>query len=199
MEQLWKYAVWLLAGILIVLTIVEASGENPYTPTARVRNAVSRTREILENQALDREEKKQVIKDIIVANFDVPGISQAVLGTHWPKYKSRAGEFSVVFIAHLADLFVEKVPAEIIKGAFITYRSERVDSGGTRATVYTHLIFNDYKLYVTFTLIFKDGEWRIYNIAVEWFGSFIGYFRTRVDNDLRVSSFDELLDSLGRR
>jgi len=188
---------WLaLAGILFLLA---PSPVRAGELTDEIRNAIDRGLEILNSSDPEENGKKQQIaqlKEIVHPLFNFNEMARRSLGRHWRQLtQEEKEEFVAVFTNFLEEIYAGKM--DLYKGGDVVFLREvvnedyaRVDSKITdsKGTGYS----------VSYKLLRRDGDWRIYDLVVENV-SLVNNYRSQFNRVIRNSSFEELIKKMRQK
>lgn len=136
-------------------------------PTEQLRPLITKITEILasntpsENGGMNKVER---IMDVVKEGFDFKEMSKRVLGKKWRNLSNTERE-------EFVDLFTQ-----LLKYAYVTkmdnYSNQQVEYGkqrikGDRAEVQTVLVDGDRKIPVSYIMLLKGEQWKVYDIVVE--------------------------------
>jgi len=167
-----------------------ALASSPVGPREAVEAAVGRFMTIIQNGRPDGAavgERSDQIRQIVREMFDFDEISRRALSRHWPALqREEQAEFVTLFqdLLERAYLTGEKISfiGESIENGSATVRSKVVTRQGSEIPL-------DYRLHQ------RDGNWRIYDVAVQGV-SFIASYRTQFDRVIRAESYSSLRERL---
>ena len=177
-----------------------ALASSPVGPREAVEAAVGRFMTIIQNGRADDAavgERSEQIRQIVREMFDFDEISRRALSRHWQALpREDQAEFVTLFRDLLERAYLTQVEAagggekiafigESIENGSATVRSKVVPRQGSEIPL-------DYRLHQ------RDGNWRIYDVAVQGV-SFIASYRTQFDRVIRAESYSSLRERLQKK
>ena len=174
-----------------------ALASSPVGPREAVEAAVGRFMTIIQNGRADDAavgERSEQIRQIVREMFDFDEISRRALSRHWQALpREDQAEFVTLFRDLLERAYLTQVEAAG-GGEKIAFIGESIENGS--ATVRSKVVTRqgseiplDYRLHQ------RDGNWRIYDVAVQGV-SFIASYRTQFDRVIRAESYSSLRERL---
>ncbi|HAM53231.1 MAG TPA: hypothetical protein DCP92_21975 [Nitrospiraceae bacterium] len=168
------------------------SAENPQTVVKTVADQILK---IIEQYPEDIRARRQQIEAIVDKHVDFEAITRLAVGRRWnslppEKQMEFTREFSkLLFNTYIGDL-------EKYAGENITYTNRPVDQG----YVVVRALIKDQNgpISLEFFLHLRDGEWKVYDVAVDG-RSLVMNYRNQFDSILANGSFDDLFMMLKRR
>ncbi len=188
---------WLaLIGMLFLLPPMPVrAGE----PTDEIRSAIDKGLAILNDESLrtdGKNEHMERLREIVRPLFNFEEMARRSLGRHW---RSMSPEDRSEFIAVFTDLLEVTYAAKIdlYKGGEVSFVREVVDEDYAR--VDSKIKDNkgtDYS--VSYKLLRRDGDWRIYDVVVENV-SLINNYRAQFGRIIRKSSTKDLVERIRQK
>jgi len=177
-----------------------ALASSPVGPREAVEAAVGRFMTIIQNGRADDAavgERSEQIRQIVREMFDFDEISRRALSRHWQALpREDQAEFVTLFRDLLERAYLTQVEAAG-GGEKIAFIGESIENGS--ATVRSKVVTRqgseiplDYRLHQ------RDGNWRIYDVAVQGV-SFIASYRTQFDRVIRAESYSSLRERLQKK
>jgi len=177
-----------------------ALASSPVGPREAVEAAVGRFMTIIQNGRADGAavgERSEQIRQIVREMFDFDEISRRALSRHWQALpREDQAEFVTLFRDLLERAYLTQVEAAA-GGEKIAFIGESIENGS--ATVRSKVVTRqgseiplDYRLHQ------RDGNWRIYDVAVQGV-SFIASYRTQFDRVIRAESYSSLRERLQKK
>ena len=182
------------------LAAVSTAGAAPVPPD----EVVKITTERLQNEIASREKEFRAdqtklyafVDEVIVPKFDTKYIAQLILARHW---KQASDDQRKRFQAAFKDMLVHSYA-----NALVEYHTQvkaewqplRMAPDATDVTVNSRLL-RDGKppLPIGFAMRLKDGEWKVYDIVIEYL-SLVTSFRGQVNSEIKRTSLDALIQRL---
>jgi len=164
--------------------------------TDKVRSTVDGIINILREETLrspgKKEERRALIRNLILKSFSFEEMSKRSLARHW---RERSDEEKKEFIALFSDLiensYIEKV--ERYTDEEIIYAGEKRKDG--RALVKTIIISKGNEIPINYKLIKTTDDWMVYDIVIEGV-SLVSNYRSQFISTIRATSYEELVVKL---
>lgn len=185
----------LLALAILCFSSVSRSTAVP-DPTEQMRPLVDRIVGILTDPALQGEDKcferRERVMQIAHEQFDFVEMSKRVLGKQWRQLSpSEKQEFTGLFTTLLEHAYIGKI--EDYNHQKVEFKSQRVKKN--RAEVKTVIIDQEVTIPVSYIMILKDGQWKVYDIIVEGV-SLVRNYMEQFKEILRTEGYSTLLTQL---
>ena len=165
------------------------------SPQTLVEKAMTEVLAAVENDNIDKESKKQVIKKIASQLLDVEKISQRSVGKYWAgQSPENQRQFKGLFADFLGHLYLSSVLD--IKSAQVL--EQRRHGPIVRVDVNVRTKKQDKAMIITFMLYKpagETGEWKVYDIKVDD-ESLISNYRAQFYRILSTLTFEELLEKM---
>ena len=171
------------------------------TPTVLIKSAVDQAINTLTDPYLQGEDKKEerrtLLRQIILSRFDFREMAKRSLGAHWLK---RTREDKSEFV-RLFTNFVEKVYLGRIEsynnGEKFIYSNERIE--GPNAEVRSKILTSKGEEFqINYKLHRVGKEWKIYDVVVENI-SLINNYRSQFNRIITKTSYDELVSIMRQK
>ena len=135
------------------------------TPTETATSAISEILQIASNKTLAAQLRKEQLDEVIKKYVDLPATSQRVVATFWPRSKKedKIG-FILVFRQVLTDTYFRLL--QNYKNEAVTFGKEEIKKK-RYASVESIVLSEGKEIPVTYLLIFRNDEWKIYDFVVE--------------------------------
>jgi phospholipid transport system substrate-binding protein len=147
--------------LLSLSRLVAANG----TPSETAESAISEILHIASNKALAAELRKEQLDAVIKKYVDLPATSQRVVATFWPRStKEDKVAFILVFRQVLTDTYFKLL--QNYKNEAVTFGQEEIKKK-KYASVESIVLSEGKEIPVTYLLIFRNDEWKIYDFVVE--------------------------------
>jgi phospholipid transport system substrate-binding protein len=146
-----------------------------------------------ENTQVRREKIRVAVDRYVDEYFDFDEIAKHALGTRWNEQPpEKQQEFTRDFSQLLFNTFIGKI--EKYTNEKITYNQKQI---GGNCAVIEALGAGDQSgmVPIDYYLRFKDGKWKVYDVAIEGIGLVTNY-RCQFEAILMRKSFDDLLRQL---
>jgi len=185
-----------LIPLIAVLLLGLASAAWAGPPTEQLRTYTDQVLKVLHNSALSLPERREAVKHLAEAVFEVSETARRALGQHWlQRTPAEREEFVKLFANLLEQTYIARI--DEFGGEKLTYVSEQID--GDRAIVRARVTTkNGTEVPVESRLVQKGNRWLIYDILVENL-SLISNYRSQFDRVIRTSSYEELVKRLKTR
>ncbi|MGR3178451.1 MAG: MlaC/ttg2D family ABC transporter substrate-binding protein [Candidatus Anammoxibacter sp.] len=187
----------IFVGICLSLLVAEhlKAGELG-EPGKFIMSYVDKGLSILNDPALKNKPEERRIKvwDTVFSAFNLPRMCKSTLSSgEWKNVSEKnREEFTTLLTNVVKNAFLGKL--NYFSGEKVEYLREI--QGDKRAKVQCNVILNSgKKIIVDYSLLFENGNWLIYDVAVEGI-SVVNNYRRQFCSFLKTSSFDELLKKL---
>jgi phospholipid transport system substrate-binding protein len=152
--------------VLTILCSVLSSGFSfAGEPSTRLNAIVDEMLAIMGQPDVEESAKKAAVMDVVDANVDFTAIAQRVVAKRWKKSADEdKEEFKRLFREVLTNTYyalLSEYTDERVDYLAETIKKERY------ATVKTVIVSSGKKIPVTYRMILKGGEWRIYDFVAE--------------------------------
>ena len=179
-----------LTGFLFILSLLAAATAHAETtPTEDVRGSVEAVIALLRDKEIDRESRRDRMREVIDKRFDFRAMSQRTLATNWKKASdAEKQKFTELFAELIQNSYVSKIE---------TYTSETVEypgekQKGRKAVVDTLIVTSSAEIPVNYRVYLKDGSWLVYDVIIEGV-SLISNYRSSYQEIVKKDGFDGLL------
>jgi phospholipid transport system substrate-binding protein len=176
----------LVVGItMATATIVSAEA----SPTEAIRTSVESILDVLRDKELDRDTRRNKIRDVINTRFDFRAMSQRTLATNWKKASDdEQQQFVELFSLLIESTYIGRV--EAYTNEKVDYPGEKVK--GKKALVETLILTDSADIPVNYKVYLKNGKWWIYDVVIEGI-SLISNYRSSYQEIVKKEGFDGLL------
>jgi phospholipid transport system substrate-binding protein len=180
-----------VASWLFVSCLAPASGFAT-TPTEQIQETIQQVLSVAGNTANSHEQRKEMLRETLMARFDWFEMARQTLGKHWSVAAGRENEFIGAFAEFLGNSYVGNIGS--YKDEKILFVQESIDSN--RAQVKTKIVPDKGEpTSVNYRLHRVEDEWKIYDVVIEDI-SLVGNFRSQFNRILTRGTFDDLLRQL---
>ena len=179
-----------LSGFLMLVAMLIASTAiaEP-TPTEEVRSSVEAVIALLKDDQLDREARRDRMREVIDKRFDFRAMSQSTLATNWKKASDvEKQKFIELFAELIQNSYVSKI--ESYTNETVEYPNEK--KKGRKAVVDTLIITSSAEIPVNYKVYLKDGSWLVYDVIIEGV-SLISNYRSSYQEIVKKDGFEGLL------
>ena len=141
----------------------------------------------------DQAKYYKAVDEVVVPRFDVPGIAKLVLGMNYrsatPEQRDRFSKaFKNMLVGSYANAMLDNY-----NSVNINWMPPRLAPNATDAAVNTSLTRDNGQSYaIGFRVHLVDGDWKIYDIAVENV-SLVLNFRTQINSEIKRTSLDDVI------
>jgi phospholipid transport system substrate-binding protein len=136
--------------------------------------------------------RQQELAQLMGQRFNYRAMARQILGPQWLLLREEErAEFIQLFRLLLLKTYVHYL--DPVREGNLQYLDERIDQ--RQALVRTQLMINPHPLQIEFWLFETEGNWQIYDVAVEGV-SLIQSYRSQVKRLLRLSSYAYLVEQL---
>jgi phospholipid transport system substrate-binding protein len=151
---------------------------------------------VLEDPALDQNQRKAEIRAVALEAFDVEEAARRALGPHWTKRTpAEREEFIGIFQGLLERGYLSRIGE--YGGERVQYVGERVD--GDYAVVRAQIVTAKGTQVPVEARVRRKGErWLMYDVLVENV-SLVASYRSQFDRVIRTSSYEDLVKRLKER
>ena len=162
------------------------------SPTEDVRTSVDAILLILQNDELDKQQKRAEISKIVSQRFDFRAMSQRTLATNWKKTSNEEKkQFIELFSQLIESSYVGKI--EAYTNEKVEYPGEKVK--GKKAVVETLILTSSADIPVNYKLYQKGDQWLVYDVIIEGI-SLISNYRSSYQEIMKDEGFDGLLNKM---
>jgi phospholipid transport system substrate-binding protein len=187
-----KRAAAMLIGLFIVNSITAFADE----PLKIIEIRVDRIVKILGDKGLEEDVKVKRLEEAADDTFDYVYLSRMTLGRNWLKLDDgQRSEF--------VDLY-RRLLEKNYMGQLLAYTDEKVVFdrqtmlSDTKAEVDSNVVSSDKKIPITYRLIRKDGDWKVYDLVIEGI-SLVSNYRTQFNDILSRQTPAEMLATLRKK
>ena len=162
------------------------------SPTEDVRTSVDAILLILQNDELDKQQKRAEISKIVSERFDFRAMSQRTLATNWKKTSDEEKkQFTELFSQLIESSYVGRI--EAYTNEKVEYPGEKVK--GKKAVVETLIITSSADIPVNYRMYHKGDQWLVYDVIIEGV-SLISNYRSSYQEIMKDEGFDGLLNKM---
>ncbi len=192
-------------GKIIIFTIMTlcsfsllSAGAAASTPKESIKVTVDAVMDVISDSNLSKPGKKQErrrkIRELIQERFDLREMSKRSLARHWKKRTpEEADEFVRIFSDLLVASYIGKI--EAYTDEKVTYDKEVIRGKGKYGIVSTTIISKKVDIPIDYKVIFRNGEWRVYDVVVEGV-SFISTYRSQYNKIIVRESYAGLIKKM---
>lgn len=163
-------------------------------PRDAMQQVIDEVLAVLNDESLDKEQRRSAIEDIAYTRFDMKTVSRLVLARSWKKFSpEQREEYMAEFRTYLSNNYSSRIER---------YEQEQVEIIGTRdeprgdVTVQTRIVGGEFEnALVDYRMRQKEGEWRIIDVIIEGI-SLVSNFRDQFKEVLSRGGPEHLLSKL---
>ena len=180
---------------LVILCLSFQVSAQDGAPTETVQTTVNAILEILRDDALDQETKRDQMREKISAAFDARAMSQSVLSTNWRQAsKPQQEEFQSLFMQTLEDTYMGRL--EAYTNETVEFRDEEINNN--RSQVDTVIVTANNEIPINYKLRLRSDGWFVYDVEVENV-SMVSSYRETYRGVVRRDGMDGLLEQMRER
>ena len=187
-----KRAVAVVIGLFIFVAMTALADE----PLKIIETRVDRIVKILGDKGLPEDVKVKRLEKAADETFDYVYLSRMTLGRNWLNLDdSQRSEF--------VDLYHQLLEKNYM-GQLLKYTDEKVVfdrqtmMSETKAEVDSNVVSSDKKIPITYRLIRRDGDWKVYDLVIEGI-SLVSNYRTQFNDILSRQTPAEMLAILKKK
>ena len=184
------------AAVMIGLFIFVAMTARADEPLEIIETRVDRIVKILGDKGIEEDVKVKQLEQAADETFDYVYLSRMTLGRNWLKLDdSQRSEF--------VDLYRQLLEKNYM-GQLLKYTDEKVVFNkqtmlsDTKAEVDSNVVSSDKKIPITYRLIQRDGDWKVYDLVIEGI-SMVSNYRTQFNDILSRQTPAEMLAILRKK
>jgi phospholipid transport system substrate-binding protein len=188
------------AGIIILVFFLFSLSAYAGEPMNVAQANVNKVLDILRDPKLKSESAKEIklqkLRLIYKIMFNEVEFSKRTLARNWDKLNAaQQKEFINLFEQVLEKTYIDKI---------LSYTTEKIDfykenmNSEKLAEVQSKVITSSKEIPIYYRLIFKDGEWRVYDVVVENV-SLVQNYRTQFNDILAKNTPEKLLEILRKK
>ena len=183
-------------AIIFCLSMCVAMTALAEEPLKIIETRVERIVKILGDKGLEEDVKVKQLEQAAEETFDYVYLSRMTLGRNWLKLDdSQRSEF--------VDLYRQLLEKNYM-GQLLRYTDEKVVFdrqtmlSDTKAEVDSNVVSSDKKIPITYRLIQRDGDWKVYDLVIEGI-SLVSNYRTQFNDILSRQTPAEMLATLRKK
>ena len=184
------------AAVMIGLFIFVAMTAHADEPLEIIETRVDRIVKILGDKGIEEDVKVKQLEQAADETFDYVYLSRMTLGRNWLKLDdSQHSEFVELYRQLLEKNYM---------GQLLKYTDEKVVFtkqtmlSDTKAEVASNVVSSDKKIPITYRLIQRDGDWKVYDLVIEGI-SLVSNYRTQFNDILSRQTPAEMLAILRKK
>ena len=187
---------------LLMLSMILLSGErtlasaNNDDPLVQLQKSTDEILMILHSDGLKtpekKDERKQLILNVINKMFDFRGMARSSLGQNWNSLTAEERDrFVGLFASLIEQRYIGKIDS--YKNQKVIYKDQRIKKN--RARVYTAIIDKDLEIPIDYSLKKNQGKWLIKDLKIENV-SLIANYRRDFNSIIRKEQFAGLVEKI---
>ena len=184
------------AAVVIGLIIFVAMTAHADEPLEIIETRVDRIVKILGAKGIEEDVKVKRLEQAADETFDYVYLSRMTLGRNWLKLDDgQRSEFVELYRRLLEKNYM---------GQLLKYTDEKVVFSkqtmlsGTKAEVDSNIVSSDKKIPITYRLIQRGGDWKVYDLVIEGI-SLVSNYRTQFNDILSRQTPAEMLVILRKK
>lgn len=182
----------MLLGLLFATNLPAAASERP---AERIEQTVNKVLEILQDSALDNQQRRDRVREVVRHRFDYESMSQVILARNWRSATSSQREQFVTLFRELLE--------RTYYSAMDSYSNQTVRMGkerikGNLAEVQTFIVSADKEVPVSYKLRLLHDDWYAYDVTIDGV-SLVSNYRTSFRNLAKQRGMDGLLAELAEK
>jgi phospholipid transport system substrate-binding protein len=190
-----------LTTALLVLALTPLAGRAADADTGAVkkfvRSNVEKVLEILKDEKLEKDARKDEVISIADSMFDLPLMAKLSLGRkHWPKFKKEErSKFTDLFVTTLKASYADKI--DLITDETVEFETP-VRKSKTKFEMTTNVVSKDQRYKMIYKITKRGGAWKIYDVEIEGI-SIVRSYGSQYDQFLADHSTKELLEKMEKK
>jgi len=184
---------WVLISSLLLASHVTwaTAGE----PLEKVRQTVDTVLTIANNTALQPQERHTQIRQAVLQRFGFEEMARRSMGPHWRTLTpQQQQEFVELFTDLLERSYMSRIEGYKTGPQGVRYPKDDIE--GDRAVVHTEIMSaRDLPIMVDYNLLYKDGDWKVYDIVIEGV-SLVNNYRTQFNTIILKDSYAGLVKQM---
>jgi phospholipid transport system substrate-binding protein len=183
--------VWVLLVYAFCIITVQAS----QGPKAQVENTVNAVMKALKDDSLDRDGKRDKVRDLIRARFDFETMSQRTLATYWKKATTEERERYIDLFSKLLEwTYIGRI--EAYTNEMVKYTGEKIKDN--RAVVDTAIVTASTEIPIDYKMLKSGDQWRVYDVIIEEV-SLVRNYRSSYRSIVKKEGMSGLLDKMEKK
>jgi phospholipid transport system substrate-binding protein len=187
-----KGAAAVLIGLFIFIAMTALADE----PLKIIEIRVDRIVKILGDKGLEEDIKVKQLEMAANETFDYVYLSRMTLGRNWLKLDDgQRSEFVDLYRRLLEKNYMRQLLAYTDEKVVFDRQTMLSD---TKAEVDSNVVSSDKKIPITYRLIRRDGDWKVYDLVIEGI-SLVSNYRTQFNDILSRQTPAEMLAILRKK
>ncbi|MCK5427440.1 MAG: ABC transporter substrate-binding protein [Thermodesulfovibrionia bacterium] len=189
-----------LIGLTLVVFLLFPLYVHAGVPLDTVQNHVENILDVVRSSGLKgeaaRENNKEKIRSISNNMFDYRELSKRTLARNWKKFNhDQQNEFVDLYKMILEKAYIDKI-LDYTDEKVVFHKEKMLTE--KKAKVHSNIITKTVEIPVNYSLILKNGAWRVYDVIIEGV-SLVNNYRSQFKQILMNKSPEELLDILRKK
>ncbi len=189
------FAAMLLVTGMLCPGVLSAAAPDP---TQQLKPFIDKITSILASSSFENESRRDICQrviDVAPEGFDFREMSKRVLGKQWRDLDAKQQEdFVALFMRLLQWAYIGKI--EEYAGQSVEFVDQRVR--GNRAEVKTLLVDAQRTVPVSYIMLLKKEQWKVYDVVVEGV-SLIRNYMEQFRDILRTEGFPVLVEKIKKK
>ena len=184
---------WVLIGsLLLAMHVTRADAGEPLD---KIRQTVDHVLTIVNNKALQPQERHTQIRQAVLQRFGFEEMAQRSMAQHWRTLTPQQQQgFVELFTDLLERSYINRI--ENYKAGPQGVRYPKEDINGDRAIVHTEIMSErDLPIAVDYHLLHQDGDWKAYDIVIEGV-SLVNNYRMQFNTIILKDSYAGLVKQM---
>jgi phospholipid transport system substrate-binding protein len=185
---------WVLASSLLLASHVTRAQAGE--PLDKIRQTVNDVLTIVNNKALQPQERRTQIRQAVLQRFGFEEMAQRSMGQHWRTLTpQQRQEFVGLFTDLLERSYISRIENYHAGPQGVRYPKE--DINGDQAIVHTEIVSerDPEPARVDYHLLHRDGDWKAYDIVIEGV-SLVNNYRTQFNTIMLKDSYAGLVKQM---
>ncbi len=176
-----------IAGILLILGL--NAPIHAAAPTDQLKKSLDGVIEVLREQGLDREVRRERIRVLFRERFDFKVMSRRVLARNWKEATPDIQDRFVILFADLLEAtYIGRI--EVYSDERVDYIRERIKE--KRAIIDTMIVTKSVEIPINYKLTLTGDKWLVYDVVIEEV-SLVRSFRSSYSEIVKKEGFEGLL------
>jgi phospholipid transport system substrate-binding protein len=184
---------WMLVGSLLLASYVTRAQAGE--PMDKVHRTVDEVLTIINNKALQPQERRTQIRQAVLKRFRFEEMAQRSMGQHWRTLTpQQRQEFVELFTDLLERSYISRIEGYKAGPQGVHYPKE--DITGDQAVVHSEIMSEHGEpVTVDYHLLHKDADWKAYDIVIEGV-SLVNNYRTQFNTIMLKDSYAGLVKQM---
>ncbi|CAK7011842.1 MAG: hypothetical protein DELT_02117 [Desulfovibrio sp.] len=184
-----------LAASLLVLFMASTAVGATKTATETIQHTIDEVLALIKDKDMDdpatRGQVQKEVEEKVKTIFDFGEFSARTVGAKWRSFtQDQKDRFVDAFAQLLRATYIEKL--DTYNGEKVKFISEVKSTKGDKVEVQTALLLKDKEIPVSYRLLDKQGQWKVYDVRIEKV-SLIENYRGQFKEILMKGDAEELI------